>query len=329
MQKDTKSNWYNTLKLSIIIPMYNAAVSIEKCLVSTQIQDIPLSEFEVIVINDGSTDESLSVANEVAARYENVNIYTQPNGGLSAARNTGLVHAKGDYIFFLDSDDWILENCLKKIVNTCESNNLDMLRICAANVLDGVPYRRFSIEDGKIITGAEVLQRDVPACAPFSIYRRDFLNQYLLRFYPGIYHEDNEFTPRAFYLAERVSGINDIIYYVYQTQGSITRSVNVKKPLDVTIVMQNLDVFCQKYVKDKDKYIFHRIIAGNMNSALHQTLKMEKEDWKKVNDAFYEIRHLFFHARKSPSWSYRIAGWMYTMFPHHVVEVYRILHGKI
>ena len=317
------------MELSIIIPMYNAATSIEKCLVSTQRQDIPTTDYEVIVINDGSTDGSLNIVTETAKRYNNVCFYSQPNGGLSVARNAGLDHAKGDYIFFLDSDDWIAENCLKKIVTTCDENKLDMLRICAANVIDGVPKRRFSLKEGKVMSGAEVLKGDVPACAPFSIYQRAFLSKHCLRFFPGIFHEDNEFTPRAFYLAERVSGLNDLIYYVYQTQGSITRSVNVKKPLDVTIVMQHLDVFCQKYVEDDDKYIFHRIIVGDMNSALHQTLKMKKEDRQKVNDAFYEIRHLFVHAWKTRKWDYRLAGWMYTLFPHHVVEVYRLLHGKV
>lgn len=317
------------MRLSIIIPMYNAANSIEKCLISTQMQDIPPADYEVVVINDGSTDNSLAVTNEVAARYNNVHIYSQSNGGLSVARNAGLDHAKGDYIFFLDSDDWIAENCLKKIIMTCEENKLDMLRICAANVIDGVPKRRFSLEEGNVMSGAEVLKDDVPACAPFSIYSRDFLNNHLLRFFPDIYHEDNEFTPRAFYLAERVAALNDIIYYVYQTQGSITRSVNVKKPLDLTIVMQHLDEFCQKYVNENDTHIFHRIIAGDMNAALHQTLKMNKGERKKVNDAFYKIRHLFIHARKSSRWDYRLAGWMYTLFPHHVVEVYHALHFKI
>ena len=317
------------MRLSIVIPMYNAAASIEKCLVSTQQQDIPSTDYEVIVINDGSTDDSSLVATEVAAKYENILIYSQENGGLSVARNAGLDKAKGDYIMFLDSDDWIAENCLQKIVTTCEEKNLDMLRICAANVIDGVPKRRYSLEENRVISGSEVLLGNTPACAPFSIYRRQFLNKHQLRFYPGIFHEDNEFTPRAFYLAQRVAGLNDIIYYVYQTQGSITRSVNVKKPLDITIVMRHLDVFCQKYVKTSDKHIFYRIIASDMNAALHQTLKMNKEDRKKVNDAFYKIRHLFVHACKSPRWDYRLAGWLYTLFPHHVVEVYRILHGKI
>ena len=329
MQKDTKRNGVYTLRLSIIIPMYNAVSSIGKCVESTQRQNLPEADYEVIVINDGSTDDSLAVATRVAKSYQNVRVFSQPNGGLSAARNAGLEHAIGGYIFFLDSDVWIAENCLQKIVTTCEENKLDMLRICAANVVDGVPNRRYSLEENRVISGAEVLLGNIPACAPFSIYRHQFLNKHQLRFYPGIFHEVNEFTPRAFYLAQRVAGLNDIIYYVYQTQGSITRSVNVKKPLDVTIVMQHLDEFCQKNVNEMEKHIFHRIIAGDMNAALHQTLKMKKEDRKKVNDAFYEIRHLFYHARKSQRWDYRLAGWLYTLFPHHVVEVYSILHGKI
>ena len=308
--------------------MYNAANSIEKCLLSTQQQDIPTSDYEVILINDGSTDNSLLIAKEVSVRHDNIHIYSQPNGGLSLARNAGLDQARGHYIFFLDSDDWIAENCLKRILAACEESSLDMLRICAADVIDGVPKRRFSLEEGKIVKGSEMLQNDVPACAPFSIYRRDFLNCHNLRFHPGIFHEDNEFTPRAFYLAERVSALNEIIYYVYQTQGSITRSVNVKKPLDIAIVMKNLDVFYHKYVKKSDAPQFHRIIAGAMNSALHQTFSLSREERKKVNNAFYEVRYLFVHVRKSPSWKYRLTGWMYTLFPHHVVEIYHALHFK-
>lgn len=316
------------MKLSIIIPMYNAASSIEKCLESTQKQDLDKSDYEVVVINDGSKDESLAVTEAVIVRYNNIHVYSQENGGLSAARNAGIERAKGNYILFLDSDDWIADNYLRKIVDTCEKNDLDMLRICAANVIDGVPYRRFTVKENEVITGAKALNNNLPACAPFAIYRRRFLDKHQLRFYPGIYHEDNEFTPRAYYLAKRVAGINDIIYYVYQTQGSITRSVNVKKPLDITIVMQNLDVFFKTYVQKEDRGNFHRIIAGAMNSALHQTQKMTQEDKKKVNDAFYGIRHLFVHACKSPSIDYRIAGIMYSLFPHHVVEVYNALHFR-
>ena len=314
--------------ISIIIPMYNAVSSIEKCVESTQHQDLSTADYEIIVINDGSTDDSLAAVTELAKKYDNILVFSQTNGGLSIARNAGLEHAAGEYIFFLDSDDWIKENCLKKIVDTCKENNLDMLRICAANVTDGIPKRRFSLEQGKVMSGAQALSGDVPACAPFSIYRRQFLNKHQLRFYPGIFHEDNEFTPRAFYLAERVAGLNDLIYYVNQTQGSITRTMNVKKPIDVTIIMQNLDEFCKKHVSENDKHIFHRIIAGDMNSALHQTLKMNKKDRKRVNEAFYKIRYLFTHAHKSPRWDYRLAGWLYTLFPHHVVEIYCALHLK-
>lgn len=317
------------MKLSIIIPMYNAASSIEKCLESTQKQDLDKSDYEVIVINDGSWDNSLEVTESVIARYNNIHVYSQENGGLSMARNAGLDKAVGDYIFFLDSDDWIAENCLKKIVRTCEENDLDMLRICAANVIERVAHRRFSVRENEVVTGAETLKNVVPACAPFAIYRSSFLNKHHLRFFPGIFHEDNEFTPRAYYLAERVAGINDIIYFVYQTQGSITRSVNVKKPLDFAIVMGNLDAFYHKYVTEEDAAIFHRIIAGCMNSALHQTFKFSHEEKKRVNDAFFAIRHLFVHARKSPRLDYRIAGIMYSLFSHHVVEVYHALHFRL
>ncbi len=317
------------MELSIIIPMYNAVSSIERCLVSTQRQNIAKTDYEVIVINDGSTDNSLEVADRVASRYSNIKLYSQENGGLSRARNAGLDKAKGDYIFFLDSDDCIAENCLEKIISKCKEHNLDILRICAANVIDGVPKRRFTLNEDKVVKGIEELRKWVVACAPFSICRRAFLNKHDLRFFPGIFHEDNEFTPRVYYFAERVASINDIMYFVYQTPGSITRSVNVKKTLDMIIVIQNLDEFYQKYVRKEDEMTFHRIIAGAINSTLHQTFNYSKEEKRKINEAFHAIRHLFKHARKSPTWEYRLTGWMYTIFSHHVVEVYHALHFRL
>ena len=104
------------MKISLIVPVYNVEKYIEKCLLSCLKQDIPQSDYEIIVVNDGSPDSSLAIAERIAAAATNIIIVSQKNGGLSAARNTGLKIAKGDYIWFIDSDDTIKENCLKSIV---------------------------------------------------------------------------------------------------------------------------------------------------------------------------------------------------------------------
>lgn len=118
----------DTIKLSLVIPMYNVELYIEKCLNSCINQDLSSNEYEIIIVNDGSKDTSLSRAEAIARKHNNIKIISQENGGLSSARNTGLKNAKGEYIWFIDSDDWIEPNVLKNLYQIASHNNLDILR---------------------------------------------------------------------------------------------------------------------------------------------------------------------------------------------------------
>src|SRR5690554_3713943 len=132
------------IKISLIIPVYNVEKYLEKCLNSCMNQDISEEEYEIIIVNDGTKDSSLSIALKFEQKYKNIKVYSQENQGLSAARNKGLSLAKGEYVWFIDSDDWIKENCLKSITDKCFKENLDALAIAAANVIDGKNERRFN-----------------------------------------------------------------------------------------------------------------------------------------------------------------------------------------
>jgi glycosyltransferase involved in cell wall biosynthesis len=114
------------MKLSIIIPVYNSDRYVSKCLESVFDKDLQASDFEVIVINDGSTDESEQVIMQFAARHQNLIYLKQNNNGVSIARNAGLDIAKGNYITFVDSDDEIFSNCLPEIVQKLHDENLDI-----------------------------------------------------------------------------------------------------------------------------------------------------------------------------------------------------------
>ena len=114
------------ISLSIIIPVYNVEQYLPRCLDSVLQQDIPYEEYEVIVVNDGSPDSSLAIAESYARRYPNVKVVTRQNGGLSAARNTGLEYAKGEYVWFVDTDDRIASNCIRYLCNYAKDNKLDV-----------------------------------------------------------------------------------------------------------------------------------------------------------------------------------------------------------
>lgn len=314
------------IKLSIIIPVYNTENYVKKCILSCLSQNIDKNEYELIIINDGSTDNSLAILEELRLLSNNIQVVSQNNLGLSGARNTGLRHAKGEYVWFVDSDDWIESNCLNRIIGICEDYNLDMLRLCAADVYPDKTIRRFSYFNNELVSvGKDALNKEIPFCSTFNVYNRHFLKEHNLWFYVGVFHEDNEFTPRAFYYAKRVMSLNDIVYYVYQNPNSITRTVNPKKVYDCILVMNRLEDF-MVYLSPSEKRSFDYQIAITFNAALHNTYGITNENVKKLNIEFYNNRHLFRHFFLSKKFRYFVEGVFFYLFPRNTINVYRFLN---
>ena len=312
--------------LSIIIPVYNVEKYVEKCIRSCETQDIPSSEYELICINDGSKDNSLAIIEELAREFSNITVISQPNGGLSSARNTGMKHAKGDYYFFLDSDDWIAKNSLGKIVNKLQSEQPDILCISAANVLGEEISPRHSFPSEEPISGREAQKRGgIDACAPFLIAKAEHFRKYDLKFYEGIFHEDSELTPKLVYLAQKVSFTNDIIYYVHQTPGSITRSVNPKRSFDlVNVVCAHLYNF-SKHVDPEYRPKYYYWVSMYMNNAISYIIKCPKDKQKELNDAIFNNRNYWEYLALSGMLKYKIEYKLLKLFPHNAVEIYKFL----
>lgn len=311
--------------LSIIIPVYNVEKYVEKCIRSCENQDIPKEEYEVIVVNDGSPDGSLAIVERVAKEYPNIKVISQENGGLSAARNTGMHNAIGEYYMFVDSDDWIAENCLGKLTAKLRDENPDALAICAANVINGEPKRRQSYPDETPIAGRDLLKKGVSPCAPFSIWRASFFKENNLKFYEGIFHEDSELTPRAYYLAQKVSFIDDIIYFVYQNPTSIMRSVNPKKAFDlIEVVCTHLHQFANS-VDDGYKVIFYDMVGQYMNNGMAAIQGANANKKAKLNAEIIERAYLWDDIRKSSIAKYRLEAFLVRIFEKHPLKVYEVM----
>lgn len=311
--------------LSIIIPVYNVEHFVEKCIRSCENQDIPQSEYELIIVNDGSKDSSLQVVEQVAKDYNNIRVFSQVNAGLSAARNRGMQEAQGEYYMFVDSDDWIAHNCLGKLTAKLKDEQPDALAICAANVINGESKRRKSYPDETPIPGKDLLLRGVEPCAPFSIWKAGFFKKHKLTFYEGIFHEDSEFTPRAYYLASKVSFTNDIIYYVYQNMNSITRTVNPKKSFDlVNVVSTHLYSFAQTVEADYQT-CFYNMVALYVNNALHSICLCSKEEQKKLNDCLSKHPELYQGMLMSSVSKYRLEARLFTLFPKYPLMIYKLM----
>lgn len=306
--------------------MYNVEKYIKKCIFSTQKQNVPKSEYEVIVVNDGSPDGSLAIAEKLSLQYKNIHVYSKKNGGLSSARNFGISKAQGDYIFFLDSDDWIEDNSLGRIISKLRDEKPDILCICSCRNNGENQFSTQIFCDTTFVPGPKALAKGLRPEAPFSIVSTSFLNKYTFRFYEGIYHEDSELTPRMHYLASKISFLNGLVYNYYVNDQSIMGKPNPKKSYDlINVVCPHLSQFCDEHVKEEDKYIFHNMISMYLNNSLNFILKCDKPEQDKFNTCFANNKQLLYHYRRSTVVKYRVEGYLFSFFPKHALDLYKLL----
>ena len=122
------------LLLSIIVPVYNVERYLPKCIDSLLNQDLPSDAYEIIIVDDGSPDVCPAICDDYAMRFANIKVIHRENGGLSAARNSGIDGAEGKFVQFVDSDDYLESNVLKTLVEKMETDQLDVLRFNYRNV---------------------------------------------------------------------------------------------------------------------------------------------------------------------------------------------------
>lgn len=217
-------------KVSVIIPVYNTADYL--CKTINSICNQTLKELEIILLNDGSTDDSTNIIEEYAAADARIQYYTQPNQGLSVARNQAMKYATGKYIYFMDSDDILDETALEKCYIVCEKNKLDFAFFDAEPIIDSaetvnIPdYNRKSLINEEVWKGVELLNYELnhqifrtSVCLYFV--NRHFLNSFFRRFPPGVIHEDHPFSVQVYLHAEHICYIPEPFFKRRIRAGSI------------------------------------------------------------------------------------------------------------
>lgn len=230
------------MRFSIIVPVYNVELYLEQCLESLRTQYY--SDYEVICVNDGSTDSSREILTAWETRMPQMRVIDRSNGGLSAARNTGLQAATGDYVVFVDSDDWVEASMLSTLAKVTDGNDM----VCFAcrrtdnNAHDTLQpeqsggweyYNRHALEHREVAF----------VCVWQRCYRWSFLIENNLCFREGILHEDNEFTPRACLAAKNVKVISDVLYNYRVRPGSIMTSRGLKSKESLITIGNELSTF--------------------------------------------------------------------------------------
>lgn len=316
------------LLISIIIPVYNVEHYLEKCLRSCAEQDIESTEYEIIAINDGSMDSSLDILKSIASEYKNITFVSQENMGLSSARNKGLSRARGNYVWFVDSDDWVEQNCLRKITDLLIKNELDALTLCAVNHINERCEKRHDYSNfvEPSYTGLDLLNRTNDIfCVPFTIYNRKFINTYNLKFMEGIFHEDLEFTPRSFFHAKRIGVFNDIIYHVNFNPHSISRTINYKRSFDTMKVAESLSRFSSQIVPLHSRHIYNDLISMIINNALNSCQEADKETKNQINQMLGRKKFLLNHLINSTVSKYKFEGFIFSSFPGYYIQLYSLM----
>lgn len=257
------------IKLSIVVPVYNVENYIKECISSLLEQT--LEEIEILVVNDGTKDKSIEIVKEF--NDERISILNKENGGLSSARNYGLKHAKGEYVCFFDSDDFINGNdSYEKMYNMAKQDNLDVLNGVFSWYYSENDIRRDSryeyLAQKEPMSGCEYLKKSVGsnsylAIACTQIYKRELLVENDLTFKEGLYHEDEQFTPRVLLKAQRVNVIPLNFYMYRQREGSImSTKENPKRKDDIFNTVRELSSLIDKSNDEELKLVFRSYLIG-------------------------------------------------------------------
>lgn len=312
------------MKLSIILTVYNKEQYLRRAMDTLLNQeDIANEEYEVLAVNDGSTDRSASILDEFSDRDSRLRILTQCNQGLSMARNNGVKDAKGEYVWFVDADDSIASNAVHLICKAIAFHP-DIIPIYAKT--DGIEKVRNEVpEDVK--SGKDILlSYKWEACGVFNVFRRNFLIDNDLSFYPGIYHEDVEFTPRVLYLAKTAVVIPEVLYTVFKTEGSITDVPKVKRAYDCLFVAEsnNRIIENNNEIGSKIGRALSARVSNTITNSLNIIRRIDKKEWDKYNYELWSKRYLFNTMEQSDVFRYWLLAKLFKLFPQKYVQVFSL-----
>lgn len=239
--------------VSIIVPIYNVAPYLPQCLDSVYNQSYP--NIEVVLVNDGSTDNSLEVCKDYVQKFGGI-IIDKENGGLSSARNAGLRECNGEYLFFLDSDDWISKDAIQVLVDLMEEKDADIVEMgiqwvySQKKILDA-SKRNYLFNTNEVLSAYLQQTHKVHSNVSNKLFKKHIFNR--LQFEEGKLHEDGFFMYQAMYRCKRYFLTTYAGYFYRQNrEGSImTVMVKPRNLLDVTELMEERNRFFREKQENK------------------------------------------------------------------------------
>ncbi|URZ00948.1 glycosyltransferase family 2 protein [Clostridium felsineum] len=286
----------NEIDVSIIVPLYNAEKYVRKSILSVINQTF--KNYEIIIVNDGSTDNSVDNIIDLVNKYNNIRLIYQTNKGAAVARNVGIRNSNGEWIYFLDSDDYIDKDLLKICFEECTNNNLDVLHFDGKAFYDEnfsqrneVGLEDFNREEllnsEKIYSGEEFFYESyrknayrLSACLAF--FRKKFLMDNELFFTDGLLHEDQEFVFKAAFLADRIKYIPNKIFYRRVRENSVSQKISFKTIDSIKYIIETN----MKFIKNRKGNINKDFILSKYFDDLYIDLSYKASQLYEVDGKF-------------------------------------------
>ncbi len=226
--------------ISIIVPIFNVEKELPRCIES--IINQTYDDLEIVLVNDGSTDESQKICEEYADRDNRIRLINKANGGLSDARNYGIEHSIGEYLMLVDADDYIEKDACEKLIEGFCNDSIDFVVGALREIRSGgTKYqKRTGIIAGRIYNARDFIIESINknewyAPAVLNLYKRKFIDKNGLRFAKGRFFEDLEMLPRLYLNANKICYIDYYFYNYIKRDNSITTSVNTPQKTEDAI----------------------------------------------------------------------------------------------
>lgn len=291
--------------ISVIVPVYNGEKYIEKCLES--ITNQTLKNIEIICVNDGSTDNTLSILEKYSTQDKRIKVISIENRGQGHARNIALNESNGEYISFVDADDWIEKETYEQLYNKAKSDDLDLVFFQMINYIDTSGklvetdlYNHKCFEDNNITETSVFNYNDtqqflfeIPVCPVSKIYKKDFLKFNRLEFPEGMLFEDNSFFYESYFKCKRAGFIKKHFYYRRRHDDSVTQTFDMRKYDIIKAVNDTLNVFIQNaqfsnYEYDVINHTFSMLVEWFNKSPLY----LKHDFYIKIKKEFYGFNKL-------------------------------------
>lgn len=295
----------NKIKFSVIVPVYNVEKYIEECLDSILKQDY--DNYEILLIDDGSTDNSGNICEIYAAKNEKIKVFHKKNGGLSSARNIGIEKATGDYLVFVDSDDYIAPWSLSEFYKVLKKGKFDVLETRLTEVRGKEKKDLDEHLEAYFLNGFDkkraidwiIKKSENIWPAPKKIVSLSYIKKNNLKFWEGKLHEDVDWTSRICYTANSYTAlIKPWYYYRIQREGSITSSVKLKNVLSILDIAEFHYNYYKKNKNETTQYIIEEIlkrVCGMLAKSCYlssEERKIIKKQLEKNKDIFNIIPNL-------------------------------------